>query len=64
MDTKEQMHSLSSSRDSFEDLTSVGEALTDDELLMAVGGLMLIDIEVVSYIDGKVIDHQIDIFYI
>jgi hypothetical protein len=46
------------------DLVALGDELTDDDLLMAVGGLMMVDIEVVSYIDGKVVDHQIDIFYV
>lgn len=46
------------------DIAAFGDELTDDDLLMAVGGLWRVDIEIVSYENGKVVDHQIDIFYI
>lgn len=47
------------------DIAAVGDELTDDDLLLAVGGLWRVDVEVVSYDEnGKVVDHEINVFYV
>jgi hypothetical protein len=43
-----------------DDISMVGTELSEDDLRLAAGGMLVVDVK--SYVDGRYVDHEIWIF--